>query len=169
MKFVSQINPDDDLLDEYLHSLLMFRHCLNRVEKGPLGQLKHGSAAASQFGSWLIHEVPERDMSAKVVFMKKIDLELDEMQEQFLWLMRVFWEDNQDLFLCGETSVVDELDNRAVRTWSGYDDLHLYRTHPIRSRCRHHSYRVIKYLPSLNTEIEHFSVERDEELNHEYA
>lgn len=124
----------------------MFRHCLNRVETGSLGQLKHGAAAVSHVGSWLVHEVSESDMSAKVVFMKKPDLQLDGVQDQFLWLMRVLWEDNQDLFLASKTNIVDELDNRAVRIWRGYDDLHPYCTRLIRSRHRHRSYRVIKHI-----------------------
>lgn len=108
-KCQSAISPLEDLPTEYLDALLKFRHYLRQLAKGVCNQLKMAVVASPPMRSSFIRQVPESEISSKIIVESKPGMQNDKIFSHLLWLLKTLWEDGNDLFLCSMSVVVDEL------------------------------------------------------------
>ncbi|KAI0869427.1 hypothetical protein GGS24DRAFT_163939 [Hypoxylon argillaceum] len=106
-KYGPELSPQKDLPEEYLAALLRFRHYLNQLTKGAMGQLKLSVAASPPLRAFFIRIAPS---SSTVQVISSNAVKKDKVAQQLIWLLQTLWEDGQDLFLCRMTVVIDELD-----------------------------------------------------------
>ncbi|KAL7627940.1 hypothetical protein AAE478_002135 [Parahypoxylon ruwenzoriense] len=109
-KHAADISPGKDLPEEYLWTLLKFRHYLNQAAKGPLNQLKTAVAASPPFRGFFVREVPVSAVSSQIIVVSKPGVKMGKTTGQLIWLLRTLWEDGRDLFFSRLPFVVDELD-----------------------------------------------------------
>ncbi|CAG7937538.1 unnamed protein product [Penicillium salamii] len=109
-KYAGQITPSEDLPEEYQSALIRFRYYVDRFVKEPLGQLKHGVVASPPLRKFFSREPPPDPYSSKIVTISKPGLKKDKIETHLLWLLRILWEDGNDLFLASMNVVVDELE-----------------------------------------------------------
>ena len=108
-KHASEISQSQELPEEYLNALLRFRHYLDQASKGPLDQLKHCLVASPPWRPFFVREPPPDSITPKIATISKPGMKMDSVQTQLLWLLRVLWEDDQQLFFLRKPAVVDEL------------------------------------------------------------
>ena len=108
-RYSEDISPTAGLPEEYLHAILKFQHYLNQASKGPLNQLMHCLVASPPWRPFFVRDPPPDSITPKIGTMLKPGAKLEKVQSQLLWLLRVLWEDGQQLFLLRKTAVVDEL------------------------------------------------------------
>ena len=109
-KHAHAITIDEDLPEEYLAALLRFQHYLDQATKGPMGQLKHDAVASPPLRAYFMRDPPPDETSTMIGIRQKPGLKLDKVQSELIWLLKMLWEDGQELFLSGLTRVVDELE-----------------------------------------------------------
>ncbi|KAK6063147.1 hypothetical protein SCUP515_12673 [Seiridium cupressi] len=109
-KHKSNISPQKSLPEEYLATLLKFRHYSNQVSKGALNQLKTSVVASPPLRVYFVRNVPASATSSKIEVMSKPSAKMDKVTRHLVWLLQTLWEDGNDLFLCRITTVIDELD-----------------------------------------------------------
>ncbi|KAI1744849.1 hypothetical protein F4680DRAFT_168412 [Xylaria scruposa] len=109
-KYSQEISPQKDLPEEYLGALLRFRHYLNQVTKGVLNQLSLSVAASPPLRALFTRSVSRSTKSSIIKIIPSIAVKWDNTTQQLIWLLQTLWQDDQDLFLCRMTTIVDELD-----------------------------------------------------------
>lgn len=109
-KYAPELSPQKDLPEEYLATLLKFRHYLNHVMKGALNQLRMSAAVSPPLRAFFIRNDPRSAKSSTIKFVPTTAVQKDKVAQQLIWLLQTLWEDGHDLFLCRITSVIDELD-----------------------------------------------------------
>jgi hypothetical protein len=120
-KYRNEIFPGKDLPEEYLNALLTFQHYLNQGAKGTKGELKHAAVASPPLRQFY-ERTPPRDANSNIIQVKSKSTKLEKTAAELLWLLRVLWEDGQDLLLAGFTNIVDEL-GRLIQTETKAKDL----------------------------------------------
>ncbi|KAJ9661038.1 hypothetical protein H2198_002197 [Neophaeococcomyces mojaviensis] len=103
------IRQDASLPDEYLDAILRFEHYLNQAAKGPLGLLKHSVVASPAFRPFFERTPPPDIHTPKIHVRQKGTFKVDKPVQNLKWLLRILWEDDNELFLVGMTDTVDEL------------------------------------------------------------
>ncbi|KAF2688061.1 hypothetical protein K458DRAFT_401459 [Lentithecium fluviatile CBS 122367] len=109
-KHGKDISIDKDLPEEYLDALLKFQHYLNKAAKGPKGELKHGLVASPPMRQFYVRAPPRDPSSPMIQIAQKPGVKMDKVQGELLWLLKMIWEDDHQLFFLGLTNVVDELE-----------------------------------------------------------
>lgn len=109
-KYDGKLSPVKDLPLDYLKALLKFRYFLEQAAKGPLNQLKHVVVASPPIRHLFVRQPPPNPLSSKIVIMSRPGIELSDIEEQVVWLLRTLWEDEQPLFLARLTTIIDELE-----------------------------------------------------------
>ncbi|KAI0862183.1 hypothetical protein F4860DRAFT_473804 [Xylaria cubensis] len=104
-----EITPEKDLPEKYFGSLLRFRHYLNQVTKGVLNQLGQSAAASPPLRAFFIRTILGSTNPPTINIMPS-SVKRDKTTQQLIWLLQTLWQDDNDLFLCRMTTVVDELD-----------------------------------------------------------
>ncbi|KIW99134.1 uncharacterized protein Z519_00797 [Cladophialophora bantiana CBS 173.52] len=108
LKYESQITPEDDLPVEYLDAMLVFRYFLTQAAKEPIDSLKSEVAGSPAFRTLFFRLSPDNSNSSTAEIQLK-GVKIGPVEEQLLWLFRILWEDDQQLFLLQMPLVVDEL------------------------------------------------------------
>lgn len=108
-KYRDVISPGEDLPEEYLYALLEFRYTLEQASKGPLGQLKHTAVASPPMRGLFVRVPPPEDELNKIRVEPR-SAKMNSIESQVIWLLRILWEDDYELFLARLPAVVDELE-----------------------------------------------------------
>lgn len=103
-KYGPELSPQKDLPEEYLVALLRFQHYLKQVTKGVYNQLSLSVAASPPLRSFFVQNRSSKKPIPNDTIRK------DKVAQQLIWLLQTLWEDDNNLFLCRMTTVVDELD-----------------------------------------------------------
>lgn len=101
--------PGEDLPGEYLYALLEFRYALGQASKGPLGELKHTAVASPPMRSLFVR-VPPPEGELNKIRVQPRSAKMSPVESQVIWLLRVLWEDDCELFLARLPAFVDELE-----------------------------------------------------------
>ncbi|KAI0380602.1 hypothetical protein F5Y04DRAFT_95178 [Hypomontagnella monticulosa] len=105
-----ELSPEKDLPEEYLAALLKFRHYLHQVTKGVLNQLRLSAAASPPLRAFFVQNVPRSLGSSAAKVIPNSAMKRDKAAVQLIWLLQTLWEDDNNLFLCRMTTVIDELE-----------------------------------------------------------
>lgn len=103
-KYGPELSPQEGLPEEYLAALLRFQYYLNKVTKGVYGQLSLSVPTSPPLRAFFV----QTRSSMKPMLNDAI--RKDKVAQHLLWLLQTLWEDDNNLFLCRMTTVVDELD-----------------------------------------------------------
>ena len=109
-KYASSISPTKPLPEEFQAALLKFRHYIYQSAKGPLTQLKLGVVASPPWRKHFVREPPVDADSSRILVVMKSGVKMNKTETQLLWLLRILWEDDKQLFLIGMPLVLDELE-----------------------------------------------------------
>ncbi|RWA07322.1 hypothetical protein EKO27_g7783 [Xylaria grammica] len=108
-KYKDTISPTEDLPKEMMNAILKFRHYLTQTVKGLLSQLRESLVASPPWRSYFVRQPPPDSTTTRIVVMSKPGANMSPIEKQLLPLLRLLWEDGQDLFFIGLPLVVDEL------------------------------------------------------------
>ncbi|PNY25651.1 Uncharacterized protein TCAP_04410 [Tolypocladium capitatum] len=108
--YATSISPTKDLPDEFLGSLLKFRHYLNQAAEGPLGQLKQNVVASPPWRRFYVRVPPADADSTLIRIMSKSGVKMNKTEGHLIWLLGTLWEDGHQLFLMRMPLVLDELE-----------------------------------------------------------
>lgn len=115
LRYASDISIEKDLPKEYLDALLKFQHYLDQATKGPMGQLKHDFIGSPPMRAYFVRAPPPDATSTGIIVMQKPTVKFEKAQGDAMWLLRMLWEDSEQLLPAGLTAVVDELE-RLIQT-----------------------------------------------------
>ncbi|KAF2657688.1 hypothetical protein K491DRAFT_654535 [Lophiostoma macrostomum CBS 122681] len=121
VKYQNEISPDSDLPEEYLNALLTFHHYIKQGAKGTKGELKHVAVASPPLRQFY-ERTPPRDTNSNMIQVRSRSTKPEKTAAELLWLLRVLWEDGQDLSVIGFTNIVDEL-GRLIQSETKTKDL----------------------------------------------
>lgn len=75
-----------------------------------MGQLKHDFVGSPPMRANFAREPPPDATSTRIGVTQKPRVKFEKVQGEVMWLLRMLWEDDQQLFLAGLTTTVDELE-----------------------------------------------------------
>jgi hypothetical protein len=110
VKHEKKISLENGLPEEYLNALLKFHYFLDLCTAEPKRQL-HLCAMASPPLRYLYARLPPVPRTTtKIDTIQKPNVKLDKTETELVWLLRTLWENRQNLFYCGLTNIMDELE-----------------------------------------------------------
>ncbi|GAP89947.2 hypothetical protein SAMD00023353_4400550 [Rosellinia necatrix] len=108
-KHANKISPAEHLPEEFLNALLKFRYCLYQVARGPLISLQHSVAVSTPWRSYFNRQPISNPASTSITFKLKTGIKMRNIEKDLYYILRLLWEDGQDLSFFRLTLVVDEL------------------------------------------------------------
>ena len=109
-KHAASISPLKDLPKEYLHALVQFQYSLGQAARNRMAQLKQHAVASPPLRGYYIREPPLSVSSLNPVILARPGMKMGRLEHELLVLLRILWEDGQDLFLAGLPIFMDELE-----------------------------------------------------------
>ncbi|KAI1757942.1 hypothetical protein F4782DRAFT_475780 [Xylaria castorea] len=103
------ISPTEDLPEKLTSAILKFRHYLYQAAKGLMSMLRESVVASPPWRSYFVRQPPPDSTTTKIIAMSKPGVKMNDIENQLLYLLRLLWENGQDLFFIGLPLVVDEL------------------------------------------------------------
>jgi hypothetical protein len=88
-------------------ALLTFRHFIFQTVKGHMRQLKQIVVASPLMRSFYVRILPTDETSSKISAISK-DVKRTKVEGQLIYLLKILWEDDRNLFLLGLSCVVEE-------------------------------------------------------------
>ena len=122
IKYADSLSPMSDLPDELLDALLKFQHYLGQASKGPLNQLRDHVVASPPWRKYFVRQVPPNTTTSIIGTRSKPGMEMSDIENRVLWILRTMWEDGHELFLIRLPLLVDEL-GRMIETETGAKEL----------------------------------------------
>lgn len=108
-QYASAISPKENLPQPYLNALLKFRHYLKQGVQGQLGTLKQCVTASPPLRHLFVRQIPNDPTTSMLDIMSRPGANMTRIEREVMWILRVLWENGQELFLCRLPRLVDEL------------------------------------------------------------
>ena len=92
-QYTSEIRPESDLPEKYLHALLKLYHCLQQFANAPIGNLKVGFPASPPMRPYWVRE--RQDPSSTIIrVVVRHDIK-DKTANDLLWLFGLLFDEHQ--------------------------------------------------------------------------
>ena len=108
-KYAKDISAEEDLPEDYMDAILRFHHYLNQAIKGPVSNLKMSLVASPPMRSYFARQLVSDPTATDISIALTDKLSTDSIAHELVWKLRTLWDDGQQLFLMGLTTLVDEL------------------------------------------------------------
>ncbi|KAF4969543.1 hypothetical protein FSARC_3226 [Fusarium sarcochroum] len=107
-RFQKEIQLTKDLPENYLVALLRFKYFPEQTAKGPLDKLKVAVTASPPMRKLFVREPPPDPDTTPILVKSRPRVKMDKVEQNLIWLLRILWEDDYELFLAPLPIVVDE-------------------------------------------------------------